>query len=62
MQTISPGFVDTEIFDAANMPHVKLRASDILSAEEMAEMIVFAMSTEPNILVQILKYIYHIKQ
>lgn len=50
-QSISPGFVDTEIFDAANMPHVKMKSSEILSVKEMADMIAFVMSTGPNILV-----------
>ncbi|VVC31662.1 Short-chain dehydrogenase/reductase SDR,NAD(P)-binding domain [Cinara cedri] len=49
--SISPGFVDTEIFDAAKLTHAKLRASDILSSEEMADMIAFVMSTGPNILI-----------
>lgn len=49
--SISPGFVDTEIFDAAKMTHSKMKASDILSAEEMADMICFVMSTGPNILI-----------
>ncbi|KAE9536535.1 hypothetical protein AGLY_007324 [Aphis glycines] len=49
--SISPGFVDTEIFDAAKMTHNKMKASDILSAEEMADMICFVMSTGPNILI-----------
>jgi len=50
-QSISPGFVDTEIFDAAKLSHNKMKPSDILSAEEMADMICFVMSTGPNILV-----------
>jgi len=50
-QSISPGFVDTEIFDAAKQSHSKMKPSDILSAEEMADMIYFVMSTGPNILV-----------
>jgi len=49
--SISPGFVDTEIFDAAKLSHVKLKKSDILSAEEMADMIAFVMSTGPNVLI-----------
>uniref|UniRef100_A0A2H8TUJ6 Dehydrogenase/reductase SDR family member 11 n=1 Tax=Melanaphis sacchari TaxID=742174 RepID=A0A2H8TUJ6_9HEMI len=49
--SISPGFVDTEIFDAANMSHNKMKGSEILSAEEMADMICFVLSTGPNILV-----------
>jgi len=53
-QSISPGFVDTEIFDAAKMSHSKMKPSDILSAEEMADMICFVMSTGPNILVNII--------
>ncbi|XP_050436138.1 farnesol dehydrogenase-like [Adelges cooleyi] len=49
--SISPGFVDTEIFDAANISHSKMKSSEILSAEEMADMIIFVMSTGPNILI-----------
>lgn len=55
LQSISPGFVDTEIFDAAKMSHNKMKPSDVLSAEEMADMICFVMSTGPNILVNNLK-------
>jgi len=51
-QSISPGFVDTEIFDAAKQTHSKMKPSDILKwPEEMADMICFVMSTGPNILV-----------
>lgn len=50
-QSISPGFVDTEIFEAAKIPHVKLNPTLTLSSEEMADMIAFVMSTGPNILV-----------
>lgn len=57
-QSISPGFVDTEIFDAAKVPHVKMKGSDILSSEEMADMIAFVMSTGPNILVILLYVIF----
>jgi len=49
--SISPGFVDTEIFDAAKISYAKMKGSDILSAEEMADMIAFVMSTGPNILI-----------
>lgn len=56
MQSISPGFVDTEIFDAAKIQNSKLNPSVTLSAEEMADMIAFVMSTKPNILV-IITYI-----
>lgn len=51
VKSISPGFVDTEIFDAANLLNAKMKSSDILSAEEMADMIAFVMSTGPNVLV-----------
>lgn len=59
MQSISPGFVDTEIFDAAKMSHVKMKSSEILSAEEMADMIAFVMSTGPNILVIEKNYLFY---
>lgn len=56
VQSISPGFVDTEIFDAAKIKHAKLKSSDILSPEEMADMIAFVMSTGPNVLVIIIMF------
>uniref|UniRef100_A0A2S2Q317 Dehydrogenase/reductase SDR family member 11 n=1 Tax=Sipha flava TaxID=143950 RepID=A0A2S2Q317_9HEMI len=51
VSSISPGFVDTEIFDAAKIHKSKLNPSVTLSAEEMADMIIFVMATQPNILI-----------